>query len=307
MKKSDYTFNGKKDKAVMFFSASSTNDAQQLYNFGIREILVSYHYISKSFKFYTEFLPKLKSEGGLFMSDSGAFSVLHSTELTDEHYTRKYWEPYIEKYVAWLYENKEYIYCAANFDIEQIVGYETVDAWNKQYFEPLEQYMQIVYVPHGQDHTSKSLRDRFEYYCTRYDYVGVPSGRLSYANAAQLYYIGNRYGSRLHGFGWTSIPTLKTWPFFSVDSTTWLGGVRYGTSYNYDGKNFRVNDYKKKYIRKGDKVLCREFGINHENLVKEKRIEVNQYNLIGWLGARKEFLRSANLKLSNKHVRFYTK
>jgi len=301
-----------KNKGLMFFSASSTNDAQQLYNFGIREILVSYHYISKSFKFYDEFVPRIYNEGGLFMTDSGGFSFIQQLvskgELTEETQKEEYWLPYLHEYVNWIKNHAEHIFVAANLDLDAIVGREVVDKWNKVYFEPLEKIVNIVYVAHrdiNKEYDDYNGIRRLNEYCKKYKYVGVSQEYKDYHT--KVYTVAKQYKNIIHGFAWTSIPLLKSSPFFSVDSTTWLGGVRYGTSYNYDGKNFVVNDYKKKYVRKGDRVLCREFGINYENLLKEKRIELNQYNLVGWLGARQEYLRSANLKLNTKPVSFYIK
>ena len=294
----------------MFFSASSMGDTKQLYDFGIREILVSYHYISKSFKFYQEFLPKLKKDGGLFMTDSGGFSFIASIDLeaTPEANTEEYWLPYLERYVQWLYDNKDYIYVAANLDLDAIVGREVVDKWNEKYFKPLEKYMNITYVAHrdiNKEYNDFNGMKRLRQYCKLYEYVGVSQEYKDYNTTVNS--IVRMYKRRVHGFAWTSIPMLKSCPMFSVDSTTWLGGVRYGTSYNDDGKNFRVNDHKKKYIRKADKILCQRNGINHANLLAEKRKEINQYNLLGWLGARREYLRAANIKLQNKTVNFYSK
>jgi hypothetical protein len=271
MKRTDLLpYDNRKNKGLMFFSSSSVKDTKLLYEFGLREILVSYHYISKSHDFYSEFLPKLHESGGLFMTDSGGFSFIASLiskgELTEETSKEEYWLPYLHEYVGWLEANAQHIFVAANLDLDAIVGREVVDKWNEKYFKPLEKHMNIIYVAH---------RDIEKDYN---DFTG------------------------LHGFAWTSIPMLKTNPLFSVDSTTWLGGVRYGTSYVYDGKNFRVNDYKKKYLRKGDRTLCREFGIDYDKLMKDDATALNSYNLIGWLGARKEYLKAANLKLKTPTV-----
>lgn len=305
-----FTPNFNKDKAVMFFSASSVKDSELLYDFGVRDILVSYHYISKSFSFYDKLLPDIKKDGGLFMTDSGGFSFLGSIDLehTPEASTEKYWLPYLEKYVGWLIEHKDYIFVAANLDLDRIVGREIVDKWNEKYFKPLEEHMNIVYVAHkdyDNVYNDKTGMKRLREYCSLHKYVGVNQGWKDIYK--KVYECAKIYGTIIHGFAWTSIPLLKSAPFFSVDSTTWLGGVRYGTSYNDDGKNFRVNDYKKKFIRKGDKVLCEKWGVNYHDLLAEKREAINKYNLIGWMGARREYIRSANTKLKNKPVSFYDK
>jgi hypothetical protein len=294
----------------MFFSSSSVKDTKLLYDFGIKEILVSFHYIQKGLAYYDELLVELKKNDGLFMTDSGGFSFIASINLqeTPEASTEKFWLPYLERYVAWLYEHRDYIYVAANLDLDAIVGREVVLEWNEKYFRPLEKYMNIVYVAHRD--ISKVYNDydglkQLKEYCSAYDYVGVSQEYKEYSS--KVYTIAKNNGTRIHGFAWTSIPLLKANPFFSVDSTTWLGGVRYGTSYRYDGKNFVVNDHKKKYVRKVDKLLCLAYNINHKNLLAEKREEINRYNLIGWLGARSEYLRMAKVKLKNKVVAFYEK
>ena len=302
------SYNKDKEKAVLFFSSSSVKDTELLYEFGIREILVSYHYIGKSPKFYDQFLIDLHKEGGLFMTDSGGFSFIQSINFEEhpEAYEEEYWLPYLESYVQWLYDHKEYIYVAANLDLDTIVGREVVRKWNKQYFEPLEEFMNIVYVAHtdrkgkyADDNGLKHLKE----YCAKYKYVGVSQEYKK--DFIKVYSIAKASKTRIHGFAWTSIPLLKSCPFFSVDSTTWLGGVRYGTSYRYDGKNFITFDHKKKHLRKVDKNLCKVWGISHKGLLDEKREWINKYNLVGWLGARKEYLCIARVKLTNKVVSFY--
>jgi hypothetical protein len=100
---------------------------------------------------------------------------------------------------------------------------------------------------------------------------------------------------------------LKSYPHFSVDSTTWLGGSKYGTSYVYDGKNAKTKDFKNKYIRKADKQLCEKIGISLDDLVAEKRSAVNRYNLEGWKGFRREYIRYANTKLWTEAPHYYDK
>lgn len=56
---SDYS--AESNKAVLFFSASSTGDTEQLLDFGIREILVSYYYMRKSLPYYEKVLDELQN------------------------------------------------------------------------------------------------------------------------------------------------------------------------------------------------------------------------------------------------------
>lgn len=296
-----------KNKAVLFFSASSTGDFQQLYDFGIRETLVSYFYIRKNLSYWEKMLPKFKAEGGIFMTDSGAFSFMGKfTESSPEYEkmsTEEFWLPYLNEYVDWIKSHKDYIFSAANLDLDTIVGAEIVDKWNKHYFEPLERThgVQIVYVAH--EVGSVSVMPRLKEYCEKYSYVGVNQAWKSLA--PQIYQLVKRYHRRIHGFAWTEFDLVKKYPFFSVDSVTWLGGVRFGTTYNYDGKNFSTIDYKHKYRRKANRLKYERAGVDWEEVKKETRININKMNLLGWLGFRKEFMKMANLKLHNRTVDTY--
>lgn len=293
----------------MFFSASSTSDFQQLYDFGIRETLVSYFYIRKNLSYWDRMLPVFKSEGGIFMTDSGAFSFMGKfSEESDEYekmQTEEFWLPYLNDYIAWIRKYKDYIFCAANLDLDRIVGFDIVDKWNKEYFEPLEKEtgVQIVYVAHESAESDADFMPRFKEYCRKYKYVGANQTWKNYA--AQIYQTVKHYKVRIHGFAWTQLDLLKHYPFFSADSVTWLGGVRFGTTYDYDGKNFSTIDYKHKYRRKARKVKYIKAGVDYEEVLKETRININKMNLLGWMGFRQEFLKMANLKLHNKTVNNY--
>lgn len=304
---SKLTYNKNKDRGVMFFSASNYRDAEILLECDFNEILVSYFYIRRKTKAYIKnILPEIKERKGLFMTDSGAFSFIHGHE-TEAMYTPEYWIDYLEEYVQFVRDNCESIFCAANLDLDFYVGREVVDEWNEKYFKPLEYYTNIVYVSHTDPQGYYSDKDgtkRLREYCSRHKYVGIASG-FPKGSDAKYVSIARQYGTRLHGFGWTSIPRLKQFPFFSVDSTTWLSGLRYGSTYLYDGKNFKTIEYKKKYRRKSRKLMCRDNGVDFEAMLQEERFNLTKFNLLGWRGARQEYIRACNVKLLNKPVASY--
>lgn len=302
-----HVYDKHKNKAILYFSASSTGDFQQLYDFGIRESLVSYFYIRKNLSYWDKMLPIFKSEGGIFMTDSGAFSFMgkfaEGTEEYEKMKTEEFWLPYLTEYIAWIRTHKDYIFSVANLDLDTIVGSHVVDKWNKTYFEPLEKEgIQVVYVAH-EDGNSGTIMPRLKEYCMKYSYVGVNQAWKEYA--PQIYQLVKQHKCRIHGFAWTEFELLKRYPFFSADSVTWLGGVRFGTTYDYDGKNFRTIDYKHKYRRKARKLKYIKAGIDYGEVLKETRININKMNLLGWMGFRKEFLKMANLKLHTRTVDKY--
>jgi hypothetical protein len=296
--------NLKKDKSVMFFSCSSPRHYDILYDFGIRETLVSYFYFRKSPARFGATLDMMLADGGIFMADSGGHSFMAKKGDDDAMFKEAYWIPFIEEYVAWLIENREKIYCAANMDLEMFVGKKVVDKWNRLYFEPLLKYFEVIFVAHEDTDDPYGVK-RFEEYAKRYRYVGI--NNVLYKHAAKFYNIAKQYGTRIHGFGWTSIPTLKQYPFFSVDSTTWLGGEKFGASYRRVGNSLKTLPSGKRHIRRGDKSKCIENGISFEGLMAENYDDVDRYNLMGWVGAREIMLKFANMKLSNRPVFTYKK
>ena len=299
-----FVYSRKKSKAIPYFSASSVSDTRMLYEFGIKEILVSYFYIRKALKFYEEWLPKFKAEGGIFMTDSGAFSFMGSA-YTEEMETPEFWGDYRKEYIDWCVAHKDYIFSMVNLDLDKIVGHDPVYEWNRKYFEPLEKMgIQVIYVSHevegiGDDDGTKA----FTYYCKRYRYVGVNQVLKKYAQ--KFYNISNHYKCRVHGFAWTDLKILKRYPFFSVDSTSWLTGIRFGTTFIDDGKNFRSIDSKHKYLRKGHKRKYESEGISIEGIKADERDAIQTMNLVGWRAFVREYIKVANTKLWNKEVCYY--
>ena len=297
------SYNKRLNKGLLFFSASSMGDTKQLIDFGIREILVSYFYLRKSLPYYEEALKVIYKDGGIFMTDSGAFSFM-GDDVTDEMKEEKYWIPYLNEYTAWIRAHKQYIYVAANLDIETIVGRKLVEKWNREYFEPLEKEgINIVYVAHADGNENTAL-EGFKIYCRKYKYVGVNQSQKK--DASKFYQLAKQHNVRVHGFAWTELGLVTKYPFASLDSTTWLGGVRYGTTYNYDGKNFKTIDYKHKFRRKANRIKYEAAGIDYSGVTaREDRLEINKMNLLGWMGFRKEYLKMANLKLHTNTVDKY--
>jgi hypothetical protein len=301
-----------KDKGIMFFSAASPGDAQQVLDAGLNEILVSYHYLRKRKKVFQEqILEVLYERNGLFMTDSGGFSFLQALKkggTSDEIYTEEYWLPYIEEYVAWLDENSKYIFCAANMDLDILVGREVVDKWNYKYFKPLEKKMQIIYIV--QRDWDKVYNDysgikRLRQYCNEHDYVGT--NQTMKESSSKIISIAKTTNTRIHGFAWTALTMIMHQPLFSVDSSSWLSGQRYGTTYRYDGKNMRALEKEKKYRRKAYKTFCADNDLDYKGLISDKQKPVTAFNVLNWRGARDEYIKVCNMKLGNKPVSHYEK
>lgn len=309
----DHQPNKLKDRSVMFMSASQIKDAVVLLNNGMRDILISYHYIRKRKKFVeNEVLPRIRDEGGYFMTDSGGFTILNSDirKLGNSAYTAEHWKPYLEEYVGWLNDWKDYIYVAANMDLDNVVGRDVVDRWNHDYFTPLKDKMNVVFVT--QKDTQKRYFDdnghkRLREYMRQHEYVGV---NRNWRNDRDLLHVvreSKHHKVRIHGFAITSIPSLKKFPLFSADSTSWLFGDSFGITFQYDGKNFRTLSKEKKYARKVRRADWAELGIDVHAAMNDNVPNLHAQNIWAWKGGRHEYLKIANLKLWNKPISFYDK
>ena len=291
-----------KSKAVMFFTGSTLNDMRNLQEAGIKEILVSYHYLTRHKAYFLDFIRDLYSEGGLFMADSGSHSFMggrYKPEMRNE----SYWTKYLEEYVEFLRDNKDYIYVASNLDLDKLVGKDVVDRWNEKYFRPLEKEgLQIVYVAHESKGDAHALK-RFEEYCKKYSYVGINKKHKAYTG--RFYQIAKLNKARIHGFSFSSYSGSQQYPFHSMESNSWNNGNKYGTTFIYDGRNFSVYNYTRKHIRKQYKVAYEKAGIKWSDIEAEDRGAITKMNLLAFKGFRKDYVKAANLKLNCNFVGKY--
>lgn len=305
-------FDPYKDKACLFFSCGSPKNVREVLDVGIKDVLVSYHYLKKNLgTFNKELLPEIREKGGIFMSDSGAFSVINTkgANMTEEMFYKEYWEAYVEEYAEWVYENRANIYVAANMDLDNIVGREAVDEWNEKYFRPLEKYVNICYVVQKDNHNiygDPYGHSRLTEYFNAFDYIGASS--MSVTGLFQDFYNEAMLRrKRVHGFGWTSYRRLCEFPFFSVDSTTWLAASQFGATFMDTGSSFKRVD-KAMYLREFYSNRLEEMGLDYDKLLSGRdSFSNNRLALIEWLGFRRDYLSSANTKLITKPIMNYAK
>ena len=176
--------------------------------------------------------------------DSGAFSAFNSGR-----------EIKIEDYCNWLDFNKEYLEIYANLDV---IGNQVLTRNNQAFMEsrglsPLP----VFHVGSG----LKELRSL----CDQYEYVAI-GGMVPYMKRVEviwntlvkIFEIG--VDNKLHGFGCTNRKVLFKLPWYSVDSTTWLSGAKYGEVTLFNPRNERMIN-----IRFGDWESWRK----HRNLIED--------------------------------------
>lgn len=246
-----------------------------LYDLGIRNFLMSYEYLKG--KGYSQL--KKYPDMHLFI-DSGAYTYISNPEF--ESYTVEQWEDQIEKYLAWARKHKDSIFAIADLDLQYLVGNEKVYEWRKKYFEPfmLETGIPVCFIYHEEG------LDQWEYMCKRYPYVGISlnvDGNVDEADLRDKFRIAEKYNTLIQGMASTRTSMLTEYPFYTVDSTTWNVGLKYGEiSVWNETKMSRIKkaDFESKafpiisrYDRKFDFDLIREED-------KTEMIKVNAYAFV---------------------------
>lgn len=206
------------------------------YDMGVRNFLLSFHYIqNRKLSMHQMY----EGRGIKFFIDSGAHTYQNDPKYAD--YDVNYWEDHLQKYLKWAEKNREYIFAIANFDFENMVGAEKVNEWNRKYFEPfmLRTGIPVCFVWHQNSYYT------WEQYCQRYPYIGFSSVNtegtdIEFTEYVDKLRIAEKHNSLVHGFGMTRTSILPKLPFYTVDSTSWKSGFRYGQIAIWNGKKVQL-------------------------------------------------------------------
>lgn len=194
-------------------------------------ILASYYYVKSSEE---DFVKGWGADN--FILDSGAFSFSAGRDEGKKLYKEEV-EEYLEGYIDYIkrFNVKHFV----ELDIDSIFGYGYV----LELREKLEKAVGRKCIPIW--HSSRG-KDEFIRMCKEYDYAGVGgiAGGEELSKHKDKYFMLNRlakrYGSKLHGMGFTPTERLNQYGFYSVDSTSWRSGGRFGVYYFFDGTKLRT-------------------------------------------------------------------
>ena len=204
------------------------------YNMGVRNFLMSYEYLR------TKGVNQLKKYHDMHLFiDSGAYTYQVDPKYLE--YTPEQWEEQIKEYLSWAERHKESIFGMAELDLQNLVGEEVVNEWRRKYFEPfmLRTGVPVCFIYHHEG------IEVWEKMCQRYPYVGFSTvaddGTTYDLNGfRQMLSIAEKHNSLVHGFGMTRTSLLPQLPFYTVDSTSWKSGFRYGQIAIWNGKKVQM-------------------------------------------------------------------
>ena len=264
----------KRPLSIFYSGVENEYYLDTLYNIGIRNFLMSYEYLKG--KGYKQL--KRHSDMHLFI-DSGAFTYINNPEF--ESYTNEQWEKQIYEYLNWAEKNKDSIFAIADLDLQYIVGEDTVYRWRKEYFEPfmLRTGIPVCFIYHEEGF------DVWEYMCKRYPYVGfsLAVDNVTENEIMERFRIAEKYNTLVQGMASTRTSMLTNFPFYTVDSTTWNVGLKYGEISVWNGnKMSRIK--KKDFETKAIPVIERYDMKFDKNLILEEdnetMIQVNAYAFV---------------------------
>lgn len=263
----------------------------------LRYILESYHYVCKQ-----SFVDEMRNENAQIFLDSGAFSAYNLGAEID-----------IAGYCSYIKRNEDIIKKEDGVLMASVLD-GIGDALLTYRNQKIMEWYGVTPLPCF--HTNED--DRYlEYYVANYPYITL--GGMVGASPKQLMIwldrIWDRYlvdGSgrakiKVHGFGITSIPIMKRYPWHSCDSSSWIQSTSFGTiispkhgTLNVSENNPSRHDagqhistltpIEQQYVHK----MLEEQGFTYERLSKEYPSRA-AYNL--W--AYGEISKEINAKHSN--------
>lgn len=272
--------------SILFSGVESRQYYDILCRHGVQNFLMSFHYIKEK----SVDLHKYKFGDVKFFIDSGVYTYLTNENFKDKEIPLDFWENKIQEYLEWVEENKDMIFAIANLDLDDIVGMDKVWEWNKKYFEPfmLRTNIPVCFIWHP----STGIKN-WEKMCQRYAYVGFSWVSGERANdyiteAKRLLAIAQRYNAVVHGMGMTRTSLLPKLPFYTVDSTSWKAGLRYGLLSFWNGK--KVRQVKRDEWNKIKPYVIKS-GVDWNKLLEEDVESVVWANAYAYLMAE-EFVRT---------------
>lgn len=157
--------------------------------------------------------------------DSGAYSA-HTRGINID----------IQDYIAFIKERIDLFDVYANLDVISINGSRS----NRTTAERTLRNQRIMEEAGLHPLPCFHYGEPYEYlqlYVEQYDYVGLGmatavSRTIPFLTECFSKYICDRFGMpkvRVHGYGISSIETILKFPFYSIDSTTWMITGRYGS------------------------------------------------------------------------------
>ena len=263
---------------ILFAGCDSNEFRDGLYRIGVRHILISYYYSRGWLKKRT--VPEIAEDLGRFdfvFLDSGAFTFMQM--INDGKEMKLDIKEYYAEYMTELARFGHLFSGCAEVDVhDRFTQYEMEEYKDKL----LDKNVPIVPVIQGQRvEVLKEMKwfEKFPYIALGSMMVGSDKHVMD-INAIIKY--GQECGNVFHAFGATAADTIIRGKYYSSDSTTWVGGSRFGNTMIFQNGRIRYYDNKHKDVRKRFKQRFEESGLIWKDIEDDKRKEVDIMNALAW-------------------------
>jgi hypothetical protein len=206
----------------------------------------------ESFVYLSEFEKGILSNYNNFLLDSGAFTYLNKNKNKKVD-----WENYVKTYGEFVRTKK--IKTFFELDIDPIVGLKEVERLRDVLENTAEKKcIPVWHKSRGFDYWKKMVKE--------YNYVAIGGivtqeiKRTQYDIFLPLLKIAKENNCKVHGLGFTNLKGMEKYKFYSVDSTSWLSGNKFGSVYLFNGKTMQKQN---KVI--GQRVKTKEVAIHNFN------------------------------------------
>lgn len=213
---------------------SSTESLSDLMHY-CKYALMSFYYLEKNRKEITKQIYTTRNELDNFMLDSGAFTFMSNAKKI----TTKEMDDYVTRYIKFIkkHQIKRYV----ELDVDKIFGYQYV----KDVRERLEKEIGYQCIPVW--HKSRGI-ENFKETVEKYNYIAIGGfaikdiRKTEYQKIKKLIQYANSKKCKVHGLGFTPNEAHE-FGWYSVDSSSWRSGVRYGSVYKFE--NGKIKTIKK--------------------------------------------------------------
>lgn len=201
-------------------------DTSTLYWQQLRYFLCSFAYLKKD----NQLMPLIEktNQNNNFMLDSGAFSFMNGKQVS-----KKNMDYYVDEYIDFINAHNINLFIEA--DIDAVFGYDAA----LQYRKKIESNTGKQCIPVW--HKSRGIQ-AWKDICEEYKYIALGGFVMKeikpneFDQAKKLVRYARKRGVKVHGLGYTR-SNLESWPFYSVDSSSWSMGHRFGNAVQFkDGK-----------------------------------------------------------------------
>lgn len=267
---------------MKLFFASSLADAQMLLrDIKPKNILISYYYIRGS-KRFREINEMCKEQGTQLLIDSGAHTFFEKAGIelggfdkvkfakAKERFNLAEAEQYYFDYLEFLKKYK--IELPRELDIGALIGREKIREWRKM---AKDAGLTVIPVWHKLD--GSNLED-WEEMCKEYPYVGIEGGK-DIGEYVKFLKIAEKYKTKVHAFAMTKMEYMRKLSFYSVDSTSWKSGSRFGATYVFMGNSLKTIDKEARGRFKNEWV---KNGFDWEKIQQDDDSEVDKINAYAW-------------------------